>query len=211
MSNNIDGSQWTLFDKVMFGGMGYGSVCLPTNFFKIIVTILFPPMGQLILILEDTITDTFPFITWESVKKLCTYKSLNTIVYSLLLTTMFYIPGLVYVLTNIVESERKLNYDVQGQTIYEGTDSYGQSVRITSTQINGILYVKEISENGIKTIFQKSINKLTDEENTAIDNISKYGKSALNELSNSGSSIEGGLTQAGENIASGLGNIGGLF
>jgi len=211
MSNNIDGSQWTLADKIFFGGIGYSSFCLPTNFAKLIVTILFPPMGQLILILEDTITDTFPFITWESVKKLCTYKSLNTIVYSLLLTTMFYIPGLVYVLTNIVESERKLNYDVQGQTIYEGTDSYGQSLRITSTQINGILYVKEISENGIKTIFQKSINKLTDEENTAIDNVRRYGKSALNELSNSGSSIEGGLTQAGENIASGLGNIGGLF
>jgi hypothetical protein len=116
----------------------------------------------------------------------------------------------VYTLTNIVESERKVNYDVQGQTIYESVDAYGDPIRITKTSINGILYVKEISENGTKTIFQKSVNKLTNEDNTAIDNVRRYGKSALNELS-SGSSIEYGLTQAGENISSGLGNIGNLF
>lgn len=210
MSNNIDGSNWMLFDKIIYGGFGYGSFCLPTDFFKVIVAILFPPLGELINILEDTITDSFPFITWDSIKKLCTYKSLNTIVYSFLLTTLFYIPGLVYTLTNIVEKERKINYDVQGQTIYESVDAYGDPIRITKTSINGILYVKEISENGTKTIFQKSVNKLTNEDNTAIDNVRRYGKSALNELS-SGSSIEYGLTQAGENISSGLGNIGNLF
>lgn len=209
MSNNIDGSNWKSFDKIMYGGFGYGSFCLPSDFFKVVVTILFPPLGQLILILEDTITDSFPFITWDSIKKLCTYKSLNTIVYSILLTTIFYIPGLVYTLTNIVESERKVNYDVQGQTIYESVDAYGDPIRITKTSINGILYVKEISENGIKTIFQKSVNKLTNEDNTAISNISKYGKSALNELS--GDSIGSGIEKTGEGIASGLGNIGNLF
>ena len=179
----MDANNWTLFDKIMYGGLGYSAFCLPTDFFKVIVAILFPPMGELINILEDTITDTFPFITWESVKKLCTYTTLNTIVYSFLLTTLFYIPGLVYTLTNIVEKQRKINYDVQGQTIYESYDIYGEPVRITKTTINNILYVKEISVNGAKTIFQKSITKITDEERKAIDNINKTGKTALDALS----------------------------
>jgi uncharacterized membrane protein YqaE (UPF0057 family) len=207
----MDANNWTLFDKIMYGGLGYSAFCLPTDFFKVIVAILFPPMGELINILEDTITDTFPFITWESVKKLCTYTTLNTIVYSFLLTTLFYIPGLVYTLTNIVEKQRKINYDVQGQTIYESYDIYGEPVRITKTTINNILYVKEISVNGAKTIFQKSITKITDEERKAIDNINKTGKTALDALSDLESSIESGFVKTGENISSGIGRLGNLF
>ena len=207
----MDANNWTLFDKIMYGGLGYSAFCLPTDFFKVIVAILFPPMGELINILEDTITDTFPFITWESVKKLCTYTTLNTIVYSFLLTTLFYIPGLVYTLTNIVEKQRKINYDVQGQTIYESYDIYGEPVRITKTTINDILYVKEISVNGAKTIFQKSITKITDEERKAIDNINKTGKTALDALSDLEDSIESGFVKTGENISSGIGRLGNLF
>jgi uncharacterized membrane protein YqaE (UPF0057 family) len=207
----MDANNWTLFDKIMYGGLGYSAFCLPTDFFKVIVAILFPPMGELINILEDTITDTFPFITWESVKKLCTYTTLNTIVYSFLLTTLFYIPGLVYTLTNIVEKQRKINYDVQGQTIYESYDIYGEPVRITKTTINDILYVKEISVNGAKTIFQKSITKITDEERKAIDNINKTGKTALDALSDLEGSIESGFVKTGENISSGIGRLGNLF
>jgi len=207
----MDANNWTLFDKIMYGGLGYSAFCLPTDFFKVIVAILFPPMGELINILEDTITDTFPFITWESVKKLCTYTTLNTIVYSFLLTTLFYIPGLVYTLTNIVEKQRKINYDVQGQTIYESYDIYGEPVRITKTTINNILYVKEISVNGAKTIFQKSITKITDEERKAIDNINKTGKTALDALSDLEDSIESGFVKTGENISSGIGRLGNLF
>ena len=207
----MDANNWTLFDKIMYGGLGYSAFCLPTDFFKVIVAILFPPMGELINILEDTITDTFPFITWESVKKLCTYTTLNTIVYSFLLTTLFYIPGLVYTLTNIVEKQRKINYDVQGQTIYESYDIYGEPVRITKTTINNILYVKEISVNGAKTIFQKSITKITDEERKAIDNINKTGKTALDALSDLEGSIESGFVKTGENISSGIGRLGNLF
>ena len=35
-ANEINLKKWTLFDKVMYGGLGYGAFCLPTNFFKII-------------------------------------------------------------------------------------------------------------------------------------------------------------------------------
>ena len=36
-SNEINLAQWSLFDKVMYGGLGYGAFCLPTNFFKIMI------------------------------------------------------------------------------------------------------------------------------------------------------------------------------
>ena len=33
--DRIDANNWTLFDRLMYGGLGYGAFCLPTNFFKI--------------------------------------------------------------------------------------------------------------------------------------------------------------------------------
>ena len=35
--NSIDPSKWTLYDKVLYGGLGYGAFCLPTDFFKVII------------------------------------------------------------------------------------------------------------------------------------------------------------------------------
>jgi uncharacterized membrane protein YqaE (UPF0057 family) len=119
----INASQWTLFDKLMYGGLGYGAFCLPTDFFKVIIAILFPPLGEVVNIIEDTVSDTFPYITWDSIKVLCTYKTLNTIVYSFLLTALFYIPGLIYTLTNIVEKERKVSYSLSEGTLGGGPGS----------------------------------------------------------------------------------------
>jgi uncharacterized membrane protein YqaE (UPF0057 family) len=110
MSQHIDANNWTLFDKVLYGGMSYGSMCLPTDFFKVIVAIVFPPLGEIMNLIEDSVSDSFPYITWETMQKLCTYTSLNTIVYSFILTTLFYVPGLIYTLTNIVNKERNINY-----------------------------------------------------------------------------------------------------
>ena len=56
----IDASEWTLFDKLMYGGLGYGSFCLPTNFFKIVFSVIFPPLGEILNIIEDAIIDEFP-------------------------------------------------------------------------------------------------------------------------------------------------------
>ena len=114
MSQIINAEQWTLFDKVMYGGLGYGAFCLPTDFFKVIIAIMFPPLGEIINIVEDTINTSFPYINLKSIKKLFEYTNLNTIVYSFLLTTLFYFPGLVYTLTNIVNKERKITYDSKG-------------------------------------------------------------------------------------------------
>ena len=46
--NKIENDQYTLFDKILCGGLGYGSFCMPTMIFKIIFTIIFPPLGILI-------------------------------------------------------------------------------------------------------------------------------------------------------------------
>lgn len=123
MSGDLNASTWTLFDKVMYGGLGYGAFCLPSDFFKVIMAILFPPLGEIINIVEDTVSDTFPYITLDSIKALCTYKSLNIIVYSFLLTALFYIPGLIYTLTNIVEKERKVPYSLSEGTLTGGPGS----------------------------------------------------------------------------------------
>ena len=116
-STIINAENWTLFDKVMYGGLGYGAFCLPTDFFKVIIAIMFPPLGEVINIVEDTVNTSFPYINWKSIKKLFEYSSLNTIVYSFLLTTLFYFPGLVYTLTNIVNKEQNISYDAKGNII----------------------------------------------------------------------------------------------
>lgn len=96
--NNTDES-WTLFDKFMYGGLGYGAFCLPSNVFKIIFTVIFPPLGEILSIIGDFVISEFPYITWKTLKQL--FKNLDRIIYSFILTSMFYIPGLIYTLGNI--------------------------------------------------------------------------------------------------------------
>ena len=110
-ANQIDADDWTLFDKIMYGGLGYGAFCLPTDFFKVIIAIIFPPLGELINIVENTVSSSFPYFTWDTLVILCNYNNITHLVYSLILTTLFYIPGLVYTLTNIVNKERRVSYD----------------------------------------------------------------------------------------------------
>lgn len=208
MALNINASRWTLFDKIMYGGMGWGAFCMPTDFFKVIVAIIFPPLGEIINIVENTVSDSFPWITWGSIKELFTYKSLNTIVYSFLLTTLFYVPGLVYTLTNIVNKERKIGYEVSPMSEY--TSSNGTT--ITATNINGIVYVTEKSINGTKILYQKQVSDMSVAENAAVANISSGGMSSVNELNAiNAENINSGLSTSGENTKSGLESIGGLF
>jgi len=208
MTTNIDASKWTLFDRVMYGGFGYSSACLPTDFFKVIVAIIFPPLGEVINIVENTVSDSFPWITWNSLKELFTYKSLNTIVYSLLLTTLFYVPGLVYTLTNIVNKERKINYEVSPMSEYTSSDG----TTITATNINGIIYVTEKSINGTKILYQKPVSDMSAAENAAVTNISSGGMSSVNELNAiNAENINFGMSTTSENIKSSVESIGGLF
>ena len=118
-ANTIDLSKWTLFDKVMYGGLGYGAFCLPTNFFKIIITIIFPPLGQLVNNVGASVNSSFPYFNWNVIKNILSYDNINSLIYSFLLTTLFYIPGLVYTLTNISNSDNGYNIE----TIYDASQS----------------------------------------------------------------------------------------
>jgi hypothetical protein len=106
--NVIDLNKWTLFDKVMYGGLGYGSFCLPSSFFKVFITVLFPPLGEIVNIIADEVSYDMPFLNWGVIKSLVDYQNISKIIYSFLLTTLFYIPGLVYTLGNIANKDNKL-------------------------------------------------------------------------------------------------------
>jgi hypothetical protein len=117
-ANEINLKKWTLFDKVMYGGLGYGAFCLPTNFFKIILTIIFPPLGQLINNVGSSVSSKFPYFNWNVLVNILSYDNMHSLIYSFLLTTLFYIPGLVYTLTNISDSDNGYNLD----TVYYSSD-----------------------------------------------------------------------------------------
>ena len=106
MSNPvINADNWTLFDKIQYGGLGYGVFALPSNFFTLIIAICFPPLGQVINIIGDNMSDVPPYITWDTVKILFQSENISKIIYCFVLTALFYIPGLIYVLDNIADSE----------------------------------------------------------------------------------------------------------
>ena len=93
----IDDMELTLFDRFMYGGLGHGYFCLPTNFLRIVFTVLFPPIGTILKYLK--ISTVFPFITLETFKVL--FDNIDDIIYSFILTALFYIPGLIYGLSNL--------------------------------------------------------------------------------------------------------------
>jgi len=101
VENAILNDNYSLFQKVLYGGVSHGVLIIPTHFFKLIFTLIFPPLGQIINILSDKLISTFPWITWDALKQLFEYKNLNYIIYSFVLTSMFYIPGLVYTLSKL--------------------------------------------------------------------------------------------------------------
>ena len=104
-ANQINMNQWTLFDKVMYGGLGYGAFCLPTNFFKIIIAVIFPPLGEVVNIVSPTVSTAFPYLNLEVFYELLKFENINKIIYSFILTTFFYIPGLIYTLSNISDRD----------------------------------------------------------------------------------------------------------
>ena len=101
----INANEWTLYDKITFGGLGYGAFSLPSNFFIIILTCIFPPLGQIINIIGNNIISYPPFFTIEALRNMVLPDNITKIINSILLTSLFYIPGLVYVLGNITDSE----------------------------------------------------------------------------------------------------------
>lgn len=90
----IDNDNWTFFDKMLYGGLGYGNICLPTHLFRVLLTIIFPPLG--IIIKHIKLVDVFPWIDISNF-----LMNIGEFIKSLILTSFFYIPGLIYSLNQL--------------------------------------------------------------------------------------------------------------
>lgn len=93
----IDNMEWTLFDRFLYGGLGHGYFCFPTNLIRVLFTVLFPPLAVILKYLK--ISQTFPYITLDTIRNLIS--NIDDIIYSFVLTAMFYIPGLIYGLSSL--------------------------------------------------------------------------------------------------------------
>lgn len=94
----LDG-KYRITDKALYGGLMFGGFVLPVNFFKIIFTTIFPPIGEILNIIGEYLVDDFPYVKWEGL--LALMNNFQRVVYSFILTSMLYIPGLIYTLSNI--------------------------------------------------------------------------------------------------------------
>ena len=92
LEQKIDEDDYTLFDKIMYGGLGYGYFCLPSNLLRIVFTVIFPPLG----VAMKFVTQKFPYVDF---KKLL--MEIDELIYVVILTMFFYIPGLIYALSVI--------------------------------------------------------------------------------------------------------------
>lgn len=203
--SSINPEQWTLYDKIIYGGFGYGSFCLPTNFFKVIITVMFPPLGEMVNIIEDTISKDFPFFTLETFNKLLSFDSLNKIIYSFILTTLFYIPGLIYTLSNIVNKERKTNYNIipnQKTTIFNKTNNNYDTYEIKTS--NGFIFIYK--NNNI--IIKKSINELSNNEILDLSNINN--SSFIKNIPPTSNNVINNIKDTSNDIVNKI-NIGRLF
>lgn len=145
IKSKIRNNEYTLFDKAMYGGIGYGNFCMPTNFFKIIATVLFPPIGILI---ENVgkLDGKFPYFTYQNLKNLL-FK-IKEFIYSFVLTMMFYVPGLIYTLNKFKsnQTEEKIsrsnfeNTDNTGNENVESEDSYIEEKRVDLDRLKNSLF-----------------------------------------------------------------------
>lgn len=90
--SHIQDYEYTIYDKFVFGGLGRGTFCIPTNFLRVIFTVIFPPLG----IIFKHITSDFPYLNLTEL-----FYNLNEVMYAFILTALFYIPGLIYALSVI--------------------------------------------------------------------------------------------------------------
>ena len=86
-----DFNEQSIYDKVMYGGFGYGSICLPANFSDYLVMIAFPPL----YVFLDQKRKGFP--------------NIQKILISFILTCFLYFPGLIYALNIMNETMNEEN------------------------------------------------------------------------------------------------------
>ena len=135
----IRNNEYTLFDKALYGGIGYGNFCMPTNFFKIIATVLFPPIGILI---ENVgkLDSKFPYFRYQNFKNIV-YK-IKEFIYSFVLTMMFYIPGLIYTLNKFKsnQTEEKISRSDFEDVDNNNTTKYNNQKRIDLDKLKDNLF-----------------------------------------------------------------------
>lgn len=98
-TSNLTANDWTLYDKILYGGFGYSEFCMPNNLLVIALAVIYPPLGMISHIIKGTTTKDFPYITAQTFIKL--FKKLSLIVYSIIYTMFLYIPGLIYTMQYI--------------------------------------------------------------------------------------------------------------
>jgi hypothetical protein len=132
VENKIYSDNYDLFDRCLYGGLGHGVLVFPTHIFKIIFTVIFPPIGTLINTIEKHLLNDFPYITWDVIKNILS--NLNIIIYSYILTSLFYIPGLVYTLSHhsLGSTDNKTSTGIRGSIIIDtSTGKYTDSSTLT--------------------------------------------------------------------------------
>ena len=83
-----------LVDQFMSGGMGYGKVCLPYNFFEIILIIIFPPIY---VVFKQVLNYKKQKSKGKDVY-LIQYINFKEIIINIILTSLFYFPGFIHAL-----------------------------------------------------------------------------------------------------------------
>ena len=81
--SRTDFDNQSAFSKMMDGGIGYGTICLPAELPKYIIMVIFPPL----YVIMDQYKKGFP--------------RFDKIIVSFVLTSLFYFPGLLHALSII--------------------------------------------------------------------------------------------------------------
>lgn len=117
---------WTLFDKIMYGGFGYSTFCLPENILVIAMSVIYPPLGLLTWLISQTLDNKFPYFTYKTFIKL--WNNIEHIAKSIIYTMLFYIPGLIYVFNQTIylKMEKDVENEVSGKV-----DSDGNPIKIS--------------------------------------------------------------------------------
>ena len=107
IKDKIDAGDWTIVDKILRGGFGYGKLCVPDEMPHIVLAIVFPPASVIWNYHLGIYT------LWETIKKF---------IKCLILTSLFYFPGLVYAVNEIscrakvrVEKEKYQKLALEGE------------------------------------------------------------------------------------------------
>ena len=120
--DTVTPDQWTLYDKILYGGFVYSSFCMPDNVLTIVLTIIFPPLGLISALISKHIDNKMPWLNIDTIAVI--YKNFSKIVYSFILTSLFYLPGLIYVMNYINRPKNSYedNEDNEGNEGNEGNE-----------------------------------------------------------------------------------------